>query len=261
MIRAIVADDEEVSAGLLTDLLSATAKVEVVGTASSGAECLQLVERERPDVVFLDIRMPDIDGLEVAETVIQEEDPPLIVFVTDHDEYAAKAFGLEALDYVVKGIDLEAFEQRVGETVQRLDRAVARKGSSLDALRESLARLSAGNARPGHRKLPVKDYDERTVRLVDPASVIYVQRSGGHAVLQSTEKQFRTHHTIDRLEQRLAGDGFMRANRGALINVNYIDHLIPNGDGSYDAVLGDDGQTVLTISRGRARPFLESLGM
>ena len=265
MIHAVVVDDQPTWARIIGDLLEATGKVEVVGQASNGTDCLQLVEKTAPDVLFLDVQMPDISGIEVAEIVVALDHPPLIVFITGYDEYAARAFELAAIDYVIKSDELQVLQDRIATTVERIERALDQKAPALEVLRETVAQLVGLQPSAPLYMLPIKDYEEDTVRLIDSSLIIYAAREGGRAVLHTTEKAFPTYYTIERLEQRLTSQGFMRINRGTLINLKYVEHLIPAGDGSYDVILKDGNADMmfndLTISRSRAKQLFTSLGI
>ncbi len=261
MIRAVVTDDERASAELLVSLLEGTGKIEIVGVAHSGAECLKVVGQAKPEVLFLDIRMPGMSGIEVAETLVHSGFVPLIVFVTDHDEYAVKAFELAAVDYIVKALDLDTFEERIEEAVDRAEAALRVEQPALASLQKSLTELMQHQQLAVSRRLPVKDYEEGTVRLIEPSTITHVEREGAHVVVHTAAASFRTYHTIDRLEERLKSAGFFRANRAALINVSYVQHLIPNGDGTYDAMLDAQGTKVISVSRSRAKALLEALGV
>ena len=264
MIRAIIADDEPVSTRLLKEVLEASGKVTVVGVARNGTQCLELMDEEELDVAFLDIQMPELSGLEVAEIAFDSEKPPLIVFITGYDQYAVNAFELAAVDYVVKTDDLDAFAERVGATIRRVEAQLTNKHPDYEALRGCIMKLADQYLRPTSGKLPIKDYEQQTVRLLDPTTVVCVERKGRRTVLRTMESNFPTYFTIDSLEQRLASRGFIRANRSALLNLSYVEHLIPNGDGSYDAIIEDEEGniiTTITVSRGHSRALLESLGM
>jgi len=263
MIRAVIADDQVIWARLLKDFLEATGRVEVVGQAADGRESLQLLEQTRPDVLFLDIQMPKLGGIEVAEIALGSDYPPLIVFVTGHNEHAVKAFELAAIDYVVKQAEPEALQQRLLATVQRLEEALEQKAPAVEGMRKSLTELIQGQRHLTSRRLPVKDYREGTVRLIDPAPIIYAAREGHRVVLRTGDKAFPTYHTIKELEQRLAPADFFRVNRGALINLAYVEHLIPNDDGSYDVLLRDGrGNPIsgITVSRSRSKQLFGLLG-
>ncbi len=236
----------------------------MAGVAANGVECLELLDQHDVDVAFLDIEMPELSGLEVAELALDSETPPLIVFITGHDEYAVQAFELTAVDYVVKTDDLDVFEERVNTTLARIEQQLAGKRPDYELLRKSIMQLLQQELRPLSHKLPVKDYEEGTVRLLDPKTVIYVTREGRQVVLHTADKDFPTYFTITKLSERLTEAGFLRANRGEIINLQFVEHLIPNGDGSYDAILQDNKGniiTTITVSRGRSKALLESLGM
>ena len=244
--------------------MEACGKVTVAGVAANGIKCLELLDQHDVDVAFLDIEMPELSGLEVAELALDAETPPLIVFITGHDEYAVQAFDLAAVDYVVKTDDLDVFEERVNTTLARIEQQLAGKRPDYELLRKGIMQLLQQELRPLSHKLPVKDYEEGTVRLLDPKTVIYVTREGRQVVLHTAEKDFPTYFTITKLAERLTGAGFLRANRGEIINLRLVEHLIPNGDGSYDAILQDNKGniiTTITVSRGRSKALLESLGM
>jgi len=236
----------------------------VVGVAANGIECLELLDQHEVDVAFLDIEMPELSGLEVAELALDSETPPLIVFITGHDEYAVQAFELTVVDYVVKTDDLDAFEERVNTTLARIEQQLAGKRPDYELLRQGIMQLLQQELRPLSHKLPVKDYEEGTVRLLDPETVIYVTREGRQVILHTADKDFPTYFTVTKLSERLTEAGFLRANRGEIINLRFVEHLIPNGDGSYDAILQDNKGniiTTITVSRGRSKALLESLGM
>jgi DNA-binding LytR/AlgR family response regulator len=203
--------------------------------------------------------MPEMTGIEVAEAVVGSDDPPAIVFITAHDDYAVRAFELGAVDYVVKPLSAASAAERIRTLVRRISRAVTRDEPTVAALREEVRRLVQQQSSPLSARLPVKDYDERTIRLVEVDDVTLAQRDGRRVILSTTEKRFATYYTVDRLEERLAPQGFVRASPSTLINARYIEHLIPNGDGSYDAVLRDAEGTVVPVSRSRAKQLLAAL--
>jgi len=271
MIRAIIADDEEATAELLREVLERTSRVDVVGVAHDGVACLQLFEQLRPDALFLDIKMSQLSGIEVAESVLQTDNPPLIAFITNFDEYAVQAFALKAVDYVVKIGELSSFSERIAETVDRMDQALKQKSPMLDEMRELINHLSKQQLHPLQRKLPIRDVEQGTVRLLDPQDVLCIIRRDRRAMLVTRGNAYPTYYTMDGLEERLLNEGFFRANPGALINLRYIEHMVPNGDGSYDVFLKvglsrraedvDNNflKTPITVSRSRAKQLLQIL--
>ncbi len=266
MVRAVIADDDDHFARLLEGILRETGRVEVVAIASSGVDCLRLCENTQPDVVFLDIEMPGLSGLDVAEAVLSEEGGPLVVFVTGHEEHALRAFELAAFDYVPKHLRAAAFTDRIQRTVDRVERErqhnpqpVEELQARLDQLAGSLDKLQVLPRSRRPSRLPVKDYEEGAVRLLDPDEIICAERVGRRTVIRTAESEYPTYYTIERLEQRLVSEGFVRVNPGALVNQRYVHFLVPNGDGSYDVILRDTRGSVFTASRARSKALLESL--
>ncbi len=234
-LRVVIADDEPRARQFLEKLLGEHEQVEVVGVARGGAEALQLIAKQRPDVAFLDIHMPDLSGLEVARH-LKGEDAPIIVFVTAYDQHAIEAFELAALDYVLKPIRRE----RLSETVQRVAREAqqgARRSGNAAAVREALASDTVRENAPPLLRLPVRH--RREVKLLDLADVPLVFSRDRLVLARSEGKEFLVDYTLQELEGRLPEGQFVRVHRGALVNVNAIE--------SYGA---EDGVLVLRLKDG-----------
>ncbi len=234
-LRVVIADDEPRARQFLEKLLGEHENVEVVGAARGGAEALQLIAKQRPDVAFLDIHMPDLSGLEVARH-LKGEDAPVIVFVTAYDQHAIEAFELAALDYVLKPIRRE----RLAETVQRVTREAqqgARRSGNAAAVREALSNESVRDNSPPLLRLPVRH--RREVKLLDLADVPLVFSRDRLVLARSEGKEFLVDYTLQELEGRLPEGQFVRVHRGALVNVNAIE--------SYGA---EDGVLVLRLKDG-----------
>jgi len=268
VIRVVIADDEEATALLIQEALQMIGDVEVLGIASNGLECLQLFEELHPDALFLDINMSQLSGIEVAESVMQTENPPLIAFITNFDEFAVRAFELNAVDYIVKIGNLSTMMERISRTIERMHTALEQKSSALAEIRKVIAHLSQQQLHPLQRKLPIRDAEEGTIRLLDPIDVICIIRQQRRTMLVTRKNAYPTYFTIDSLDVRLADEGFIRANPGTLINSRYIDQLLPNGDGSYDVFLKTDLsgdvktlQVPITVSRARARQLVQILNL
>ena len=264
MIRVVIADDEAASLRLLEKALEATGKVEIVGKASNGAECLQLWEEKSPDAFFLDINMGQPDGLAVAALLTADPHPAHVVFITGHDDHALQAFDLHAVDYVVKSPDLKAFRGRLADTVERLENSLAGAVPEATEVRDLLAELRQHGASSAPRKLPVKDYKEGTVRLLDPQSIAFVERRDRRAIIHAQGQEFPTYFTMTQLEERLVAAGFFRISPSVIINLDLVEHLIPLGDGSYEVLLqlgpGQEPRN-FDVSRSRARALFGLLSL
>jgi two-component system LytT family response regulator len=235
-MRAVIADDEPRARQFLERLLDETAGVTVVGAAKGGGEALSMVARFKPDVVFLDIQMPDLSGLEVARH-LRGDGSPVVVFVTAYDRHAIEAFELAALDYVLKPVKRE----RLAEAVRRASHEVADRrrlsGRQDVVLRDLIQRETADGRLEPLRRLPVRH--RREVRLLDLEQVSRVI-SRDRLVLACAEgREFLVDYTLQELEERLPPGRFLRVHRAALVNVDAIE--------SYG---GEEGVLVLRLKDG-----------
>ena len=234
-LKAVIADDEPRARQFLERLLSEQGEIEVVGEARSGGETLAMVARLAPDVVFLDIKMPDLSGLEVARH-LTGAGAPVVVFVTAYDQHAVEAFEVAALDYLLKPIRRE----RLAETVRRVAHEVRSGGRGARqeaAVRAVLASPEVQQGMEPLRRLPVRF--RREVKLLDLDQVARIV-SRDRVVLACAEgREYLVDYTLQELEGRLPPGRFVRAHRAALVNLDAIE--------SYG---GEDGVLVLRLKDG-----------
>jgi DNA-binding LytR/AlgR family response regulator len=233
-LRTLIADDEPRARQFLEKLLGEHDEIELVGSARGGAEALELLGKLTPDVVFLDIHMPDLSGLEVARQ-IRGEDAPIVVFVTAYDKYAVEAFEVAALDYLLKPIRRE----RLAETLRRVvaDARSTRPGTRAMALREALDSTMLQEQLPALKRLPVRH--RREVKLLDLEHVPLIFSRDRLVLARAEGREFLVDYTLQELETRLPEGQFVRVHRGALVNVNAIE--------SYG---GEEGVLVLKLNDG-----------
>jgi DNA-binding LytR/AlgR family response regulator len=234
-LRVVIADDEPRARQYLEKLLREHDGVEVVGAARNGAEAFALIAREKPDVAFLDIHMPDVTGLEVARH-LKGDDAPRVVFVTAYDQHALEAFELAALDYVLKPLRRERLDETL-ERVRAQSRAGARKGPTASAVREAIESEPMRRSAAPLLRLPVRH--RREVRLLDLGDVPLVFSRDRLVLARSEGREYLVDYTLQELETRLPEGQFVRVHRGALVNVNAIE--------SYGA---EDGVLVLRLKDG-----------
>jgi two-component system LytT family response regulator len=232
----VIADDEPRARQFLERLLSEMEGVEVVGAARDGAEAMVLISRLRPDVVFLDIQMPDLSGLEVARH-LRGDDAPVVVFVTAYDRHAIEAFELAALDYVLKPLRRE----RLAEALRRALNEVGDRRRLSARQEETIKELLQQETDEGRieplRRLPVRH--RREVRLLDLHEVTRII-SRDRLVLACAEgREYMVDYTLQELEGRLPAGRFIRVHRAALVNVDAIE--------SYG---GEEGVLVLRLKDG-----------
>jgi two-component system LytT family response regulator len=243
-MQALIVDDEPLSRTLLRQLLRSEGDVEVVGESSNGVEAVRAVRDLAPDVVFLDVQMPEMDGFQVLEA-LSGGVMPLIVFVTAFDEYAVRAFDVLALDYVLKPVSPE-----------RLAAACARARSHLAKERlagadDRLVRLLAQLRHDGEvRQLFVRTATKLV--MVDPAEVKFMEAAGNYVNIHATSNTYRVRETLAQLEGLLDGT-FARIHRSTIVNLHHVKEFQPWFSGEM-LVLMRDG-TKLKLSRHYRQEF------
>lgn len=242
-ISVLLADDEQLAREELAFLLKDFPDFEILTTASNGLEAAALIERHEPDVVFLDVDMPGLDGLGVIRR-LQEKDIPLPFFVlaTAHEHYALEAFRLEAMDYLLKPIDRD----RLVETLERIRRVVFdRQRSAEQALAAPPASVEAGERR---NKLVVKVGNRHLI--VDVGDLIYATIDEGLITVVTSHCEGESfYRTIEELQSNLDPDIFWRVHRSYLVNVNRIKEVIPWFKSSFQIRMDDKKATEIPVSR------------
>jgi two-component system LytT family response regulator len=223
MIRALIVDDEPLAREAIREMVAADSEFVVAGECGSGEEAVAAIREARPDVVFLDVQMPGVDGFGVVEAVGAER-MPLTVFVTAYDQHALRAFEAQALDYVLKPFDEGRFRR------------------ALERVRTQLAR----GPRPGAERIEIRS-GGRTVFLRGE-EVRSFEASGNHVKVRTAGETFYHRDTIKNLEARLSADRFVRIHRSTIVNVDFVREIRPWYTGEYIVVMSD-GQE-LTLSRG-----------
>lgn len=242
LIRVLVADDEPPARAKLRRWLTDERDLELVAEAPNGLAAAHLIATMRPDLVFLDIQMPDMSGLEVAAQ-LQAESAPLLVFVTAHDDHAVAAFDLNAIDYLLKPYDHERFLRALGRIRQRL-RAQPRREAAV-----GMARSAIG---PGKR-LPVPDGDG--LRLIDVSDIHWLEADDNYVHVHTAEREYLLRRTLQDLLQQLSEQQFARIHRSTAVNVAQIASLKPMPKGDYEVRLRTG--TTLRLSRRYAHNLLD----
>jgi two-component system response regulator LytT len=247
-LRTLVVDDEQPARDELCYQLGRVGSVEVLGQAENGVEALAAIERLRPDVVFLDVQMPGLDGFEVARQLIERRSPTHIIFVTAFDQYAIEAFEVNAVDYLLKPVDPPRLEQAVERARRRVP--------SHDQL-ERLAQLVS--ERQERRKQLAVKVGERFL-LVRAEEIIYASLAEdsinivtGHLAGTSN------YRTLDELQARLDPKVFWRVHRSHLVNINQIKEIVPWFSRNYILRMKDPKATEIPVSRSQTRRLREYL--
>jgi DNA-binding LytR/AlgR family response regulator len=251
---AVVVDDELLARDELSYLLEQTGRVKVVAGASSGAEALRAAADQNPDVLFLDVQMPEMSGFDVARRLLGNESPPMLVFATAYDEYALQAFEVSAVDYLLKPFD----PSRVRRAVERLEALLRNRqpGVDLGRLEEFLARVHG--ARPLQRL--ALEQNGRTV-LVSPSDVLYASSAETGTRVATAQGEFHTPLPLQDLADRLRSGNFSRVHRQYLVNLERVAEFIPWPGGTGSLVLNDRAKSQVPVARTQVRRVKELLGI
>lgn len=241
--RAVIAEDEPLLAESLAAALARTwPELSIAGVAPNGIEALALIERERPDIVFLDIRMPGMTGLDVAGELADRLDPgvraPLLVFVTAYDEFALKAFELAAVDYLQKPVD----PARLERCVARLRSQLAAPTGNMAALAERLGRLLEAPAAPAQAPLKhILAGTGNTVRLLPIDEVAVFRSDEKYTAVLTRDAEYLIRTPLKELLAQLPAERFRQVHRGAVVNLDHV-----------EAAIRDDAGRIRLKMRGRA---------
>jgi DNA-binding LytR/AlgR family response regulator len=242
-LRTLVVDDEKLARDRLTGFLATLAGVELVGEAADGIDAVTRITTCRPDLVFLDVQMPGMDGFDVLRALPSPR--PHVVFATAYDDYAIRAFEVEAVDYLLKPFD----RHRVAETVGRVQARAAHR-SDPPGMARLLERL--GSARPSClRQIPAHAGKRILVLPVDDVLWFGVEYRLVYA--HTAERPFMVNYTLRELEERLDPDQFFRAHKSSLVNLRQVKEIVPWFAGRYKLALRDPAASEVPLSRKQAR--------
>jgi two-component system LytT family response regulator len=247
-IRALVVDDEPLARQNLRVLLAADPDVEIVAECGTGREALAAIASESPDLVFLDIQMPEMDGFEVLER-LDARTAPAVVFVTAYDQYAIRAFEVRAIDYLLKPFDDGRFRKALEQAKDEIARRDASDlGRKLLALLEERDRADApSRPHPYLTRILVKT--PTRVSFVPVGDVDWIEAAGAYVQLHVGARTHLLRETMTALEEKLDPDRFVRIHRSTIVNVGRVVELRPDAYGDYLVALVDGTQ--LKMSRGR----------
>ena len=269
LLRVVIVDDEPLGRQRVADLLSGEQNIQIAGVAENGQTAIELIRRVHPDLVFLDVQMPGLSGLDVARRL--GDDMPPTIFVTAYDQHALKAFDLAAIDYLVKPFDDERFEQalkrarrvtdleetrRVHERMVELLRTTLPPRPVEEAPRDESSRESP-RAETGLERIAVESRGK--VKLVPVSEIDYIAASGPYAELVTGSRRHLVREPMQTLEDRLDPQRFVRIHRSYIVPIDRIDTLLRGAGGDYEVQLKDG--TRLRVSRSRREALEQRLGM
>jgi two-component system response regulator LytT len=244
-ISAVVVDDEQLACDELSFLIKEHADVELLATGRNGLEALKLIEELEPDLVFLDVQMPGLDGLGVIQKLREKNIPlPHFILATAYDQYALEAFRLEALDYLLKPVE----KDRLALTIERARKAISDKQKAAPAEQFIGAGASAAKPAVQRTKLLVKSNNRNFI--VDAQDVVYATIDDGLITVVATNVEGESNYrTIEELQSNLDPETFWRVHRSFLVNIHRIKEVIPWFKSSFQLRMDDKRHTEIPVSR------------
>ncbi|HEX8905334.1 MAG TPA: LytTR family DNA-binding domain-containing protein [Longimicrobiaceae bacterium] len=259
-MRVVVADDEPLARRRVLRLLREhDDQVDVVAVCESGSQAVEAIRETRPDLVFLDVQMPELDGFEVLERLGGEL--PAVIFVTAHDRYALRAFEVHALDYLLKPFDVERFNQALERGRTQVERRGADGSNRLLSLLEDLARDRGGGSGNGHPPQRGRYLDwvmvkvRGKVEFLRTLDIDWIEAEGNYVRLHAGKKGYLIREKIGTLEERLDPERFLRVHRSAIVQLDRVAELHPMAAGDGILILRDGSE--VKLSRGYRRRLLD----
>lgn len=259
-INTVIVDDERPARDELAYLLKGFPDINVIAQGKNGLEAVSLIKEHSPDLVFLDVQMPGLDGFGVIQKLMERKlRVPQIVFATAFDNYAVHAFEVNAVDYVLKPFD----KSRIAKAIQRAKKMVEANTSPVERLETLVGQLgAAGAAGPPKPALPVKLLVKSQSRmfLVDAEDVIYASIQDGTITIYAKDAEGESNYrTIEELAGALDEDIFWRPHRSYLVNINHIKEVLPWFKSSFMIKMNDKRQSEIPVSRMQTKRLRELL--
>ncbi len=251
-ISCIIIDDEQPALEEINFLLESIPEVKVIGQGRNGIEAIKLVEELEPDLLFLDIEMPGLNGFKVVEQLAGKDALPQVIFVTAYDQYAVKAFDVNAVDYILKPIE----RSRLEKAVQRAKKQLASETDVSSQLKNLLSMM----APTGQKKAKLLLKDRHRNLLVDSEEIIFASVSDSVVHLSTQEMTGETNfRTLEELQAKLDPETFWRVHRSYVVNLNKIKEVVPWFNRTLQLKMADKKETEIPVSRSHSRRLKDYL--
>lgn len=251
-MNALIADDEAAARARLRRMLGNHPDVTIAGEAHDGVDALEKIEALRPDLVFLDIEMPGLGGLEVVRSIPAHVPVPLVIFATGYDQHALKAFEVNALAYLLKPVEAERLEQAVDRA-----RRLSATTEGADSERRNLLRAARRPPEAALRRLVCRARDRMVLLPVE--QILWFRVEDGVVKAGSTAESFHVHFAIGELEASLPREMFFRARRDTLVNLTKIREIMPWFKSGFRLVMADAAATEIVVSERQVYSFRQRL--
>ena len=254
-MKALVIDDEELARRRVLNLLEEVNEIEVIGECSNGRNAIERINSDKPDLIFLDINMKDMNGFEVLKKV-DISPKPVVVFVTAYDNYALKAFDVEAFDFLLKPFKDDRFFKTITKVLSTTK--IEADQNFEQRMVEFFHEYSKGGIRLNSvSKIPIKQGNKTA--LVDPNDILYIQASGYYAEIFAGGKKYVLRESLNNLAAILDSNVFVRIHRSTIANLNFVKEIIHSDYSEIDAKMTDG--KLLHVSKSHKKEFLEKIGM
>ena len=255
-LSAVIVDDEQLARDELSYLLKSIDDINIVAQGGNGLEAINLIKEHSPDLVFLDVQMPGLDGFGVIKKLLDRKVPvPQIIFATAYDQYAVKAFEVNALDYILKPFD----KKRITQAIEKVRRKLQGASSSDDKL-DTLVKLLEAQRRPENSKVLIRAAGR--LLLVEQKDVCFASIEDGVISVVSTTLEGQSNcRTLEELLEGLDPGMFWRAHRSYVVNINRIKEVVPWFKSSYQLRMDDKKQSEIPVSRAQTKRLRELFGL
>lgn len=259
-LSAVIVDDEQLARDELAYLLQSIGEVDVLAQGKNGVEGVSLIKEHNPDLVFLDVQMPGLDGFGVIKKLLDRKVAmPQVIFATAFDQYAVKAFEVNAVDYVLKPYDKKRLTQAIEKAKKNLE---SPETSTNDQRIDALMKMLEGKqeTKPGQSKILLKSNGR--MFLVDQKEICYASIEDGVITVVASHMEGQSNcRTLEELLDSLDANAFWRAHRSYLVNINRIKEVVPWFKSSYQIRMDDRKQTEIPVSRAQTKRLRELFGL
>ena len=254
-MKALVIDDEELARRRVLNLIEDVPEIEVIGECSNGKTAVEMINDKKPELIFLDINMKDMNGFEVLKQV-EISPKPIVIFVTAYDNYALKAFDVEAFDFLLKPFKDDRFFKTINK-VLKTTKAEAETNFEKRLVEFFHEYSQNGIQLNAVAKIPVKQGNKTA--LVDPKDILYILASGYYAEIYVKSKKYVLRESLNNLAEILDSNVFIRIHRSTIANLNFVEEIIHSDYSEIDAKMTDG--KLLHVSKSHKKEFLEKIGI
>jgi len=254
-INTVIVDDERPARDELAYLLKGFPEINIIAQGKNGLEAVALIKEHDPDLVFLDVQMPGLDGFGVIKKLVERKlRIPQIVFATAYDNYAIQAFEVNAVDYVLKPFD----KSRIARAIQRARKMIETQTTAAERLEQLVSQLAAAKQNPPSPAVKVLISTQQRLLLVDAEDMIFASIDGGMITVVARDLEGSSNYrTLEEMEEALASDIFWRPHRSFLVNIHHIKEVIPWFKSTYMLKMDDKKQTQVPVSRSQTKRLRE----